>query len=551
MENAMSGYDHQLDEPHLDDGQVKPDAAAINPDDKKPLASGFAISIAAHCVVLFLFTLVALVGVIIEEKIPQVRVATIAAPPIPVDPPHGPDPSPIEFPIDVPDDIDKPSPISELEVQLEEFQREEQNESNIPRGRSEAIADSEMGGSGVFMAIGAGDGASGIFGNRIGDGKRRALRDTCGNCKHSEDAVDRALRWFKKHQSANGQWDVVAYPNNCTDAGAKCEPGDPGAWNSKSATDVAATGYALLCFLGAGYDHRMQSKYRATVRKGIDYLLSVQAADGLWGERNYEHPVATMAIAECYAMSNDPDLKEPAQKAVKVILARQNQDKKGKDSAYASLGWDYINPTDRNDSSVSGWNVMALKSAAAAGLSVGNGLAGAKVWLKKAWEAANPNHAVLKDPYQDESSFPYTWDSATNAIVLEKGAEHHDLAPVGALCAVFLGHKSGDMMLESLCNYVMNHQFPASYPTNTYYMYYNTLAIFQAGGERWTKWNNSVRDMLVNAQRKSADCFDGSWDWQGTKFPGSNTGRVISTAYCCLSLEVYYRYVPIAVKGKK
>jgi hypothetical protein len=57
--------------------------------------------------------------------------------------------------------------------------------------------------------------------------------------------------------------------------------------------------------------------------------------------------------------------------------------------------------------------------------------------------------------------------------------------------------------------------------------------------------------MLVNAQRKSADCFDGSWDWQGTKFPGSNTGRVISTAYCCLSLEVYYRYVPIAVKGKK
>jgi hypothetical protein len=547
----MAQQDYDNDE-LLDEEQVGEEREeGFDPDDKRPMASGFIISIAAHCVVLFLFTLVVLVGGLLEEEAPPVRIASIQPPPVKEEPKQDRDVSTTDVPLDVPAEADKPSPINQLDVPIEEAASSEDDiEADVRKGREEAVADSEMGGSGAFMAIGAGGGASGMFGSRNGGGKKRAL-GKYGGSKGGENAVDAALRWFKKHQSANGQWDVVAYPNNCTDAGAKCEPGDPGGWNSKSATDVAATGYALLCFLGAGYDHKMPSKYKATVKKGIDYLVSVQAADGLWGERNYEHPVATMAIAECYAMSNDPALKEPAQKAVKVILARQNQDKNGKDSAYAGLGWDYTSPTDRNDSSVTGWNVMALKSAAAGGLSVGNGMDGAKVWLKKAWEAANPNHAALKDPYKDESSFPYSWDSGTNAFILEKGAEHHDLAPVGALAAVFLGHKSGDMMLESLCNYVVNHQFPASWPTNTYYMYYNTLAIFQAGGERWTKWNNTVRDMLVNAQKKTADCFDGSWDWKDTKFPGHTTGRIFSTAYCCLSLEVYYRYLPVSAKDKK
>ena len=104
--------------------------------------------------------------------------------------------------------------------------------------------------------------------------------------------------------------------------------------------------------------------------------------------------------------------------------------------------------------------------------------------------------------------------------------------------------------METLANEVMKTHLP-SYndisTTNQYWMYYNTLGVFQVGGPRWIEFNSVVRDMLVNSQRKSDDCFDGSWDWsyKGNNYHGSNTGRILSTAYCALSLQVYYRYVPI------
>jgi len=285
----------------------------------------------------------------------------------------------------------------------------------------------------------------------------------------------------------------------------------------------------------------MPSQYKATVKGGIDWLVSIQKPDGLFGDRNYEHAIAVMALAEAYAMSNDAALKGPSQKGIDVLLSRQIKDK---GDGYG-LGWDYTTSADRNDSSVTGWAVMALKSGAAGGLNVGNGMEGAKQWMEGAWKAANKDFKA-NDPYTDESFFPYTWNQNSGAISEDK----KDRVPMGALSAVFLGYKADDPMLNSMANFIMAKQLPKAYPMNTYYMYYNTLAIFQVAGDRWEKWNATVRDVLVNAQRKGDGCFDGSWDFEGTQFHGFKTGRILSTAYCALSLQVYYRYIPVAGAAK-
>jgi hypothetical protein len=503
------------------------------------------ISGALHATIVMLMSTVYFLVQDEEQEIPPVRVQNIPPPPEKkeekpklerelLDP---------KVQLDIETKSDNPSPITPLDLPEDNSVSEEQNDNEVAKGREEAVASAETGGQGAFMAIGAGGGSAGMFGSRSGGGRKRAV-GRGGGSKGSESAVEAALRWLKKHQSPNGMWDNTNFPRNCTED-PKCEPGYVGKHDGVEA-DMAMTGYAILCFLGAGYDHVTPNKYRDTVKRGITWLLANQKPDGLLGERNYEHPIATMALAEAYAMSNATDLRVPTQKAVDIILQRQNQDPKA-DAAYAGLGWDYSRPSSRNDASVTGWNIMALKSAYAAGINVKGGMDGAKNWLLQHWRASNaskgPGWEAKLDPYKDETGFAYTWTTGSTNHE-GQGWEGRQLASVGMVCAVFLGHKSGDAMLETLANFAMNRQTPTSFPCNTYYLYYNTLGMFQVGGDKWQAWNATVRDMLINAQRKGDGCFDGSWDYAKAG-PPNDYGRILSTVYCCLSLEVYYRYAQV------
>jgi hypothetical protein len=83
---------------------------------------------------------------------------------------------------------------------------------------------------------------------------------------------------------------------------------------------------------------------------------------------------------------------------------------------------------------------------------------------------------------------------------------------------------------------------PNKWPGNLYYWYYGTLCMFQKGGDHWKSWNEPMKQILPEKQRKDGD-FDGSWDvfydFNGGHIYG---GRVMSTSLGALCLEVYYRY---------
>ncbi len=84
---------------------------------------------------------------------------------------------------------------------------------------------------------------------------------------------------------------------------------------------------------------------------------------------------------------------------------------------------------------------------------------------------------------------------------------------------------------------------------NDYYHFYCvSLMLMQFQNATWEKWNASVREYLLKKQRKSGDSA-GSWD-PDQKW-GDRGGRAYSTAMACLTLQVYYRYLPMHAMQRK
>jgi hypothetical protein len=76
-----------------------------------------------------------------------------------------------------------------------------------------------------------------------------------------------------------------------------------------------------------------------------------------------------------------------------------------------------------------------------------------------------------------------------------------------------------------------------------YYLYYGTLALYQHQGPIWQAWNDRMKELLVPMQEKNGDAA-GSWPPNSRSHMQAG-GRVVSTAMATLSLEVYYRLLPI------
>ena len=82
---------------------------------------------------------------------------------------------------------------------------------------------------------------------------------------------------------------------------------------------------------------------------------------------------------------------------------------------------------------------------------------------------------------------------------------------------------------------------------NIYYWYYTTQLLHNMQNKDWPRWNVKVRDGLVDMQVTGTDCDRGSWDplhprpdrWART------AGRLYLTSLSLLTLEVYYRYLPL------
>lgn len=371
-----------------------------------------------------------------------------------------------------------------------------------------------VGGSDGFgkSAGSGGDGAG--YGGR-GQGQRAAMVGMFGGTKGTERAVAAALLWLAKHQNPDGSWSLKEFVRQCK--GGSC--GGAGSHNS----DAAATAFGLLPFLAAGQTHMGKGPYQQTVQKGLRWLVQNQKANGDLSGKNagngmmYTHGLATIALCEAYALTEASDVRGPAQKAIDFLELAQ--DKTGG-------GWRY-QPNEPGDTSVAGWCIMACKSGLMAGLKVKP-------------ETMNLAKKYLESCSKGKGKYGGLYGYLPN------GGPTPAMTSVGLLCTQYMGARREDQGMVEGVSYLMGNM-PDKGQRNIYYWYYATQVLHNVLGPDWDSWNRAMRRKLIETQVNDKSCANGSWDPdKPTKDQwGEAGGRMMTTSLSCLTLEIYYRYLPL------
>lgn len=339
---------------------------------------------------------------------------------------------------------------------------------------------------------------------RSGATKEKLLREGGGNAD-SERAVAMGLAWLAKQQKQNGSW----------------------VYDGTNAPDVAAsTGMALLPFLAAGQTHRVtgsRTDYHLFVERGLNFLLQNQDANTgrFRGVSNmYGHAIATVALCEAYGMTGDKSkLLTATQKAINYIQRQQGSDG----------SWGYNGGT--GDTSIVGWQIQALKSA-----QMCKDILVEKAVLERA-------RAFLQKIAGGSKQDTYGYSLANPGRPMPGTA----LTAIGLLCRYYLdGWGPDNEGMSNGVNGLVELSPPSKDRMNMYYYYYATQVAHFHGGKDWTeKWNPKMRDLLIDMQQK-AGANSGSWD-SGTdrQWMGPHTGRIGMTCMSLLTLEVYYRHLPL------
>jgi hypothetical protein len=290
--------------------------------------------------------------------------------------------------------------------------------------------------------------------------------------------------------------------------------------------DVAGTAFGLLPFLAAGQTQKspriaQQADYSKGIGAGLRWLIGRQSKSGgdrgYYGGDMYAHGLATIAMCEAYGLTSDPVLKVSAQMAINYTCSAQD----------VGGGWRY-QPRTAGDTSVTGWHLMALKSGQMSGLTVPTSvLRRVETFLNGAETSKN------------SGGYGYT----------PGGGETYVMTSVGLLCRQYLGANPRNPGL--LAGIKKLKAYPPGTTGNLYYEYYATQVLHHMGGDHWQFWNlgpdgsgrGGIRDTLIARQDQGTGRMTANkGTWAGSDHVG---GRLGATSLSLLSLEVYYRHLPL------
>lgn len=360
---------------------------------------------------------------------------------------------------------------------------------------------------------------------RTDPGIKNDLLSKYGGTKLTEEAVEAGLQWLRKQQLKDGSWSL-------------CGPYADGL-GTRLDNKPAATALALLAFQGAGVT-RSSGDHSSVVRRGWVWLLRQQNNDGCFTPKQhvhealfYTHAICTMALCELITLEkkSNPELRRAAKKAIDYLLENQNAD---------LGGWRY-EPQVGSDLSVTGWCLMALRSAEMAGFKIPQ-------------ERYDRISSFLDSiSYDDGAGYVYQLDSKGK---IQDSEKRPSMTATGLLCREYLGWAQNETALqrgatslvssENLVHFPTTEEEEKKYTHNVYGWYSTSMALKGLGpyNRNWRKWNGALSKELPMRQEPQNSSEAGSWDPRFDEY-NFGGGRLYVTALSILCLEVYYRHLPI------
>ena len=308
-----------------------------------------------------------------------------------------------------------------------------------------------------------------------------------------------------------------------------------GAFNDPNARQSARNGYAMtalgiMALASIGHQPVDPSPQGRAIKKALDFILRNDPQRGRLeyfgcdGSRMYGHGIVTLMLSEMLGMGLDEEqdqrIRKRCQKAIDLILRSQKVPK----STSHQGGWRYSPDSRDADLSVSVWQLMSLRSAKHAGLTVpSSAIETAIGYLERSYHSrldskGEPENKKSGFAYQPGGHPEYT-TTAAGLLAMQVCGEYESPFVKGA----------ADWLLENEPNTGKKFFF--------YGTYYYSQGMYQRGGDHAKIARKKVEDIMLKLQRG-----DGSWHGSGSE---NSAGQVYSTTMAVLALAVKYHYLPI------
>jgi hypothetical protein len=375
------------------------------------------------------------------------------------------------------------------------------------------------------------------------DKENKGFRQT----KETEKAVQMGLDYLARHQHLDGRWDPTGF-RECCDGTPPCQAG----MGARVQEDpVSRTALGALAFLGAGYSPE-SGKFKTAIRRAMEHLMARQQACGDYLTNDliggYNRPVCLQAYAEAAALTHDPVYLPFVQRGADFLMQIQN----------SIGGWRYRVDVETSDSSVAAWMLFAMKAAEKAGASVREIVFEGTRRLFERYSVRVPQNGPREEFVDIDPSYGFDVgkemkEEYRTGYQEQAYAPTHATTALGLMSHILLGYRRSHPFCIGSANHILAKQLPQvpkdgnldklnirqEYPM--YFMYYGTLSMHQMGGKFFRTWNDQVRTILPGIQFKEG-CARGAWP--GSAYDGF-FGSLYTTSMGVLSLETYYRYLPV------